>query len=67
MQSRKAIIMILVLSFWGFAFCSTGFAENHKSFILGEDSGFYYTIKKGDTLWNLSQKFYNSQWDWPGL
>ena len=35
---------------------------------LGEDeSGFYYTIQKGDTLWDLSRKFYNSQWDWPGL
>ena len=30
-------------------------------------SGFYYTIQKGDTLWDLSRKFYNSQWDWPGL
>lgn len=28
---------------------------------------FYYTVKKGDTLWDLSQKFYNSQWVWPGL
>ncbi|MFK5953410.1 MAG: LysM peptidoglycan-binding domain-containing protein, partial [Desulfobacterium sp.] len=28
---------------------------------------FYYTIQKGDTLWDLSQKFYNSQWVWPGL
>jgi len=27
----------------------------------------YYTIQKGDTLWDLSQKFYNSQWVWPGL
>ncbi|MCF8045852.1 MAG: LysM peptidoglycan-binding domain-containing protein [Desulfarculaceae bacterium] len=35
---------------------------------LGQDkSGFYYTIQKGDTLWDLSRKFYNSQWDWPGL
>lgn len=31
------------------------------------ESGFYYTVQKGDTLWDLSQKFYNSQWDWPGL
>jgi len=31
------------------------------------DFGFYYTIQKGDTLWDLSQRFYNSQWDWPGL
>ena len=27
----------------------------------------YYTIKKGDTLWDLSQKFYKSNWVWPGL
>lgn len=32
-----------------------------------DESGFYYTIQKGDTLWELSRKFYNSQWDWPGL
>jgi len=67
MQSQKTIITIFVLIFWGFAFCSTGFAQDDKEFIPGEDSGFYYTIKKGDTLWDLSQKFYNSQWDWPGL
>ena len=53
--------------------CSTGFAKdknssnNDEEFVPGTDSGFFYTIKKGDTLWDLSQKFYNSQWDWPGL
>ncbi|MCD4720386.1 MAG: LysM peptidoglycan-binding domain-containing protein [Desulfobacula sp.] len=67
MQSQKTMIAIFVLTFWGFAFCSTGFAQDDKEFIPGENSGFYYTIKKGDTLWDLSQKFYNSQWDWPGL
>jgi len=51
----------------GFVLCSTGSAEESKDFVPGEDSGFYYTIKKGDTLWDLSQKFYNSDWDWPGL
>lgn len=66
MQNQKTIITILfILIFGGFA--STGFAQDDKGFIPGEDSGFYYTIKKGDTLWDLSQKFYNSQWDWPGL
>jgi len=30
-------------------------------------TGFYYTVQKGDTLWDLSQKFYSSEWDWPGL
>jgi hypothetical protein len=32
-----------------------------------QSSGFYYTIQKGDTLWDLSEKFYFSRWDWPGL
>lgn len=67
MQSRKTMIAIFVLTFLGLAFCSTGIAGDKKDFIPGEDSGFYYTIKKGDTLWDLSQKFYDSQWDWPGL
>lgn len=41
--------------------------EGTKTFDTSQDTGFYYTIQKGDTLWDLSQKFYNSQWDWPGL
>jgi hypothetical protein len=65
MQTQKTMIAIFILTFLGFA--STGFAQDDKEFNPTEDSGFYYTIKKGDTLWDLSQKFYNSQWDWPGL
>nr|NJM01675.1 LysM peptidoglycan-binding domain-containing protein [Desulfobacula sp.] len=56
-----------VLTIAGLVLCLSGFAEENKDFVPGEDSGFYYTIKKGDTLWDLSQKFYNSEWDWPGL
>jgi hypothetical protein len=56
-----------VLTIMGFVLCSSGSAEESKDFVPGEDSGFYYTIKKGDTLWDLSRKFYNSDWDWPGL
>lgn len=26
-----------------------------------------YTIKKGDTLWGLSKKFFDTPWYWPGL
>ena len=28
-------------------------------------TGFYYTIQKGDTLWDLSQKFSDTPWQWP--
>jgi hypothetical protein len=29
--------------------------------------GFYYTVKQGDTLWDLSQQFSDSPWQWPDL
>lgn len=67
MPNHKTVITLYILIILGFVFCSTGFAKDNKEFIPGKDSGFYYTIKKGDTLWDLSEKFYNSQWDWPGL
>jgi hypothetical protein len=31
------------------------------------DSGLYYTIQKGDTLWDLSEYFFDSPWVWPDL
>jgi hypothetical protein len=31
------------------------------------ESGLYYTIVKGDTLWDLSEHFYDSPWVWPNL
>jgi hypothetical protein len=42
-------------------------AQEPENTAQNKDSGFYYTIEKGDTLWDLSEKFYHSQWDWPGL
>ena len=34
---------------------------------LEYENGFYYTVQKGDTLWDLSQKFSDSPWQWPDL
>jgi hypothetical protein len=31
------------------------------------ETGFYYTIQKGNTLWDLSRKFNDSPWLWPEL
>jgi hypothetical protein len=38
--------------------------EDH---IVKTESGFYYTVQKGDTLWDLSKQFKDSPWEWPGL
>lgn len=35
--------------------------------ITKTESGFYYTVQKGDTLWDLSKKFADSPWQWPNL
>jgi hypothetical protein len=40
-------------------------AENQK--LIEHETGFYYTIQKGDTLWDLSRKFSDSAWLWPEM
>jgi hypothetical protein len=35
--------------------------------IVEHEAGLYYTIQKGDTLWDLSQQFNDTPWMWPEL
>ncbi|MCA1793184.1 MAG: LysM peptidoglycan-binding domain-containing protein [Desulfobacteraceae bacterium] len=64
---RRNQIITLFMIFVIFISASMVSADNGEDFNPDKDSGFYYTIQKGDTLWDLSEKFYQSQWDWPGL
>jgi len=42
-------------------------ASGQNSETVEHQAGFYYTVKKGDTLWDLSQRFSDSPWLWPDL
>lgn len=35
--------------------------------VFKHETGFYYTVQKGDTLWDLSHKFSDSAWLWPEM
>ncbi|MDM8535797.1 LysM domain-containing protein [Desulfobacterales bacterium HSG17] len=48
--------------------CSLFAQDNQETKDIVEDGqGAYYTVKKGDTLWDISKKFLNSPWYWPEL
>jgi len=45
-------------------------AEEHEremENIVETETGIYYTVQEGDTLWDLSQRFSDSPWMWPDL
>jgi hypothetical protein len=39
--------------------------ELNKS--MDHETGFYYTVQEGDTLWDISQHFNDTPWLWPEL
>lgn len=42
-------------------------SQNIEQEVVETETGFYYTVKKGDTLWDLSQKFSDTPYLWPDL
>ena len=42
-------------------------SKNIEQEVVETETGFYYTVKKGDTLWDLSQRFSDTPYLWPDL
>jgi hypothetical protein len=42
-------------------------SESSNWEVVETETGIYYTVKKGDTLWDISQRFSDSPYLWPDL
>ncbi len=56
------LIIFCVITFFPFHL-----AAQQTTTTVEHEAGFYYTVQKNDTLWDLSQRFSDSPWLWPDL
>lgn len=64
--AQSTLSIFIGLMFWSTAQCSPSMAQEPLKDVEYE-SGFYYTVKEGDTLWDISQRFNDTPWQWPDL
>ena len=71
METRIMRMTILAIAAALMLLFSTALAadEDEKKMenVVELETGIYYTVQEGDTLWDLSQRFSDSPWMWPDL
>lgn len=66
MRKLRVMMVVCILSVMVFVSPASLYAQEDMETVEHE-AGFYYTVKKGDTLWDLSDHFSDSPWLWPKL
>ena len=66
-MARKIILFLCLIIGFGSLYRHNSHAVEPGEETLEFESGLYYTIEKGDTLWDISEHFHDYAWIWPDL
>jgi hypothetical protein len=66
-MARKIVLFLCISMGLGCPYLKSAFAEVDEEQTVRFASGLYYTVEKGDTLWNISEQVYDVPWVWTDL
>ena len=64
---RFILLVLTIIAFASVCYAEAANTAESMGDVQEDETGYYYIVKKGDTLWGLSRKFFNSSWLWPDL